>query len=346
MGWKLKALAFVFALLALGAGALIIAIPLLAYVFLPWYLNRRKNRGTDGGRAGGGGLAWAKYLGFLLLALALIALASGGEFSVLLFGGVGAALVYLGSEHGRGSLLAPAAQKESILLRDRLLPFRWCSVAQVKSSAGDMAKVLVALNEKTVVRTEGKAAAFVTLQSSALTEAEAERKMVERLRELSRLLVGSGVYLLPLEAGPALSLIRLPCEAVKLDTGNLDHSLATQSYDYLTICPRGHQVVALGAYQKRENGPSRLTTDARQPLKKPVLVWEVAKSLEQRVKLPGPDDETVFMSSLAATRGADVGERVVHNGSGRGATLLVRSLRTPEIELSRAQLRALIRTYS
>ncbi len=341
MGWKLKSLAFLSALVALGAGAAIIAIPLLLYAFLPWLLARRRRASTDGGVASPRPLL--KYSGIVFLLLGLIAFASGGTFSVVFFAGVGVAILYLSTRRsGLPSSLAP--QEESIMLRDRLFPLRWCSVAEVKVGPGNLEKALVALNERFVFSVE-KAAAFVFLQTSALTEAEAERKVVGRIRDISKILIPAGAYLLPLEAAEAVPLVRCACQEVKLDVNNLDHALATMPYDSLAVHPRGHLVAALGAYRSDSGGPWRTVARAGQYLRKPVLMWEVVKAIEQRKKPVGPDAETVFLSSLAATRGANIGERIVQTRSD-GVKHTVKSLRTPEIELSKAQLRALVRAYS
>jgi len=346
MGWKLKTAAFLFALLALGAGALIIALPLLLYVFLPWILARRRRDGGDGGTPSAGGHRWLAYLGVFFLAVSLVALASGGVFSVLVFGGLGAGLVYLGAAQGSGLPASLVPVSESILMKDRLLPFRWSSVVEVKCASGGLTRLLPALNGRFVVTLREKTGVFLLLQATALTEAEAERKLVGRIRELSKSLVAIGAYLFPVEAREASPMVSHSCERVTLDLGNLDHSLSTQTFDSLAVSPRGHVVAALGAYQSDEGGHSRVTAAANQALKKPVLVWEVAKALEKRVREGRPDDVTVFLSSLAATRGADIGERIVQVESDSTATVMVRSLGTPEVELSRAQLRALVRAYS
>jgi hypothetical protein len=344
MGWKLKALAILFALLALGAGALILAVPLLLYALLPWVLSRRNGRDRSGDTRRGNPLRWINYLGIFFVVLCVMALASGGRFSVLVLGGVGAGLLYLGKQWRSGfpGFLVP--EEESIMLRDRLFPLRWFSVAEVKVGNGDWSRALASLNERFVVMTE-KARALVVLQASALTEADAERKAVARVGEMSKLLGPAGVYLLPLEASEALPLLRQRCKEVDVDAGSLDHSLATQPYDTLVVQPSGHLVAALGAYRVDETQRQRLVAEAKRVLKKPVLVWEVTKALETRVKAAGPDDATVFLSSLAATRGADIGERIVQTSSG-GNVLLVKSLRTPEVQLTRAQVRALVRAYA
>ncbi len=346
MGWKLKALLFLIALFSFAAGGFIIAIPIFAYLTLPPLIRRKKNDGQASQEKTGGGSRPMKYAGILLLVFALIALASGGRFSVLVFGGLGIALIFLAGSHGSGISPSIRPVKDSILLRGLFAPFHWYSVAQVKVATNDVAKALSALNERFLVRFDEKAAAYVVLHASGLRERDAEEKIVDRLREMSKLLAPAGGYLLPLEGEVALPLIKCPARISKLDVRDLDHSLASLPFEFVAVSPGGHLAVAVGAYQKSEGGHNELIVDTKQVLKKPVLVWEIAKSLEKRAAWPGPDDATIFLSSLAATRGANVAERLVQNGQGSGSTLLVRSLRTPEIELSRAQLRALVRAYS
>lgn len=92
MGWKLAAFAFIFAFWALSAGALIIGVPLLLYLFYRFWSNRR--------RSGSQGVAthtrWMIYLGLLFLFLSLVALANNGRFSPFAFGVAGMSLLISG----------------------------------------------------------------------------------------------------------------------------------------------------------------------------------------------------------------------------------------------------------
>ena len=52
MGWKLEALAFLFALWSIGDGALVVVVPVLLYLFYRFWSNRQSQRARAGGRIG------------------------------------------------------------------------------------------------------------------------------------------------------------------------------------------------------------------------------------------------------------------------------------------------------
>jgi hypothetical protein len=256
------------------------------------------------------------------------------------------ALVFYGRGSGGKALGGVVPVRDSILLRGRLFRFSWLALVEVKVTTKDIAKVLPSVNERILVTIDGKARAYAVLQASGFSETGVEERVVTRIGELSRVLAPMGAYLLPIDAAVAAPLIRRRVRQVRLDTENLEQSLASTPYDTVSIAVSGHVAVAMGAYMSADNGQEQLVFHVRQAPKKPVLVWEVAGALGKRATWPGPDDQTVFLSSLAATRGETIGDRIVENGSPSKSSLLVRSVRSNEIELSRAQLRALVRAYS
>ena len=90
MGWKVNALAFLFALWALAAGAFVIGAPILGYLFYrAWSGRRRETRGTGGSRL-------TIYLGAFLLFLSFVAVAEHGTISPVVFGATGVALLAFG----------------------------------------------------------------------------------------------------------------------------------------------------------------------------------------------------------------------------------------------------------
>lgn len=347
MGWRLKALAFLFGLFAVSFGAILVAIPVFLYVFWPWIRGERRKGGPAGAKGPKVGGGWMKYVGFFFLFLSALAFVGGGSISPLVFGGLGVVLLFYGrgSSGSMPSWIAPV--KDSIVLRDRILPFRWFAVAEIKALSLDAPKVLPAVNERLLVKTGGNARAYAVLEISALSEGEAEVKLVTRLREVARVILPLGAYLLPLKSEESFALVKCSRQSVKLDMGNLEHSMASAPYDLIVIKPQGHMVESLGAYQLTEGGNSELATKSPQGLNKSVLVWEVVTTVSTRARWVPPDEETAFISSLAATRGAQIGERLVDAGSESGGqTLVVRSLNTVPVELSRGQVRALVRIYS
>jgi DNA helicase HerA-like ATPase len=90
MGWKLNALAFLFALWALDNGDLVIGIPIMLYLFYRFWSNRQS------GPPGTGRSHWTIYLGAFLLFLSLVAVAEQGTYSPVVFGASGITLLALG----------------------------------------------------------------------------------------------------------------------------------------------------------------------------------------------------------------------------------------------------------
>ncbi len=66
----------------------------------------------------------------------------------------------------------------------------------------------------------------------------------------------------------------------------------------------------------------------------------------QRVGSPQPDRYAAFLSSMAATEGETLGQRITQTAEGsKGGLVLVSSLSSPQVEMSRAQLRAVSMVY-
>jgi len=73
---------------------------------------------------------------------------------------------------------------------------------------------------------------------------------------------------------------------------------------------------------------------------------EVFKAIGSRLAWPNPDRYTAFLSSLLATSNEPVGTRILDAGAGpQSQTVVVRSQGSPPVELSRPQLRAVVRMY-
>src|SRR5271157_5101520 len=341
MGWKLSALVFLLAMWALVSWSLMVGIPLLAY-FLYGLLKRKRQRQGTAPR-GPSRVGATKWLGVFLILLSLVALVSGGVFSPVVFAALGVATLLYGKRPGARLHVGMNPVEDSILLRDRLLPFRWCAVAELKLVTRDAVKVLSAVTGVLVVRFDGKARAFLVVEKSSFGWRGAEEKVVSRLSELSRVLMPLGAYLMPLQGKEALALVNAAGEKVRLQGDDLGHALVASPYDILVLSVAGTAVERIGAFKVSEGrGGSLLKGN---PVPKPVTLWEVAAVVGKRAEWAEPDELTTFLSSVAATRGATAGERLVSVGDAASETLTVRSLRTPPIELGRAQVRALMSVY-
>ena len=82
-------------------------------------------------------------------------------------------------------------------------------------------------------------------------------------------------------------------------------------------------------------------------MSRPALLWEVFQELGKKVEWQKPDGYTTFLASMFATKGETFGERVSEAGSaGDQQQVLVQSLGTPAVQMSRAQLRGIARIYA
>ncbi|MDG6898780.1 MAG: hypothetical protein JRN24_03470 [Nitrososphaerota archaeon] len=132
-------------------------------------------------------------------------------------------------------------------------------------------------------------------------------------------------------------------EKVELDGRDLARSLAAAPFDLVVLEAAGQDVRKIGAYRSSERGDRCVL--GGEPTR-PITLWEAASIVGRRAGWTEPDEVTVFLSSLAATRGVSAGEKMVSVGDAASQTLLVRSLRTQPVELSRAQARLLMTVYS
>jgi hypothetical protein len=109
-------------------------------------------------------------------------------------------------------------------------------------------------------------------------------------------------------------------------------------------------VHSVGAYRREADGADDVKATvppARQTLSRPSLLWEVFQELGKKVEWQKPDGYTSFLASVFATEGETIGERMMEAGSsGNSQEVLVQSLGTPAVQISRAQLRAIARIYA
>ena len=72
------------------------------------------------------------------------------------------------------------------------------------------------------------------------------------------------------------------------------------------------------------------------------LVWEALEVLGEKFQVREADVYTNFLSSVCATRGEGLGERLVNEGRDGSATVMISSLGAAQVELTRPQLRAIV----
>jgi hypothetical protein len=178
----------------------------------------------------------------------------------------------------------------------------------------------------------------------------AEETLLARFQELARISAPLGAYLLPVDSGKAADGLRRSVESIELDPRGWPSSLSTTDHDLLAVeARRGGFVHSVGAYKSSDRSDERRATlpIARQTLSRPSLLWEVVQELGKKVEWQKPDGYTTFLASMFATKRETIGERVTEAGSaGDSREVLVQSLGTPAVQMSRAQLRAIARIYA
>jgi hypothetical protein len=123
-------------------------------------------------------------------------------------------------------------------------------------------------------------------------------------------------------------------------------SLKSTPFDVLVLSPQGHLVKSAAAYAKgpAKKGEATLPSAGRKLQSQP-LVWEALEVLQEKLLVQPADAYTNFLSSVCATQGEALGDRLVNEGQGESATVLVSSMGAVQVELTRPQLRAIVRAY-
>jgi hypothetical protein len=399
MGWLFKGFLAIAALFLLGAGLWWISAIIFVYLLFSSRPGKQKieravliSQPVEGAdddsaraskkRGGRFGVAWRwRYLlGGLLFLAALFGMSSGGTFSPLVFGGLGA-LCILWAPLARGGHLPEIGYsplRESTMLRNVLLPFQWLTIEELKLSSQESARALSVLHDDLVVIAppSEKPSAYLVVKQLALGYRGAEAKMSEKVRKLAGLLGTRGTYLLPLDSQEAVRRFQPGFEALKMDLGreSVLEAVGHSPYDILVVKPDGGQAKSLGAYRvdpsirEREveaviGNPNGSPVVANVPLsgraslpiardsfERPPLLWEVISCLQERFHFSEPDAYTMFLNNMHLSRGVAPGAKMslaTGDSAGRlnGSTLTVESLGGTPVELTRAQLRTIVKIY-
>jgi hypothetical protein len=385
MGWLFKGfLAFV-AVSAFGVGLWPLSLIIFAYLFFSSRPGRRKLQQTiivttpgvaaeeaqawKGGKRSKLGFEWRwRYLlGGAFLLAALIAFREHGTFSPLVFGGLGMSCFLWTplSSSGHVPRAGYSPVRESTLLRSILVPFRWMTVLELKLSSQESARALSVLHDDLVVVAppSEKPAAYLVVKQAAVGYRSAEARMAEKLRQLAGLLANRGVYLMPLDGMEAARRFSPGMDPVKMDLARdtVLEAVGHYPYDVLTVKPAGGHAKSLGAYlvERSETafaGGTEPMNDeaaprmgravlppARQSFERPPLLWEVISCLQERFHFSDPDGYTVFLNNMHLSRSMPIGQKI--NLLSGGPAVTVESLSGAPVEMSRAQLRTIVKIY-
>jgi hypothetical protein len=356
MGWKLKGAAVLLALIFLAATLWPLTLLIFAALIIPPLLRRSDRSGGEGqpgksGRPSGryGRFPVRQLVGVVLTILSFVAFVEGGTLSPWVFGGLGVLIIWGGQLPGFvGGSLKPV--KSSILLRARWNPFSWTTVAEVKPITRDLGKALSGLSQTILVTASGTPSIRIAFHRTAFSEKAAEESMLVEMEKINRGIVPVGAYLLPLDSTQAAQVLQVPVKATPISEDGWALGLSTGPYDLLSIQPQKGFADSLGLYRlaQAQEVPRPTVPSPSKRFKHPPLLWEVFKSLEGRMHWPNPDRYTAFLSSIYATSYEPLGSNIIDGGtpSPTAETVVVRSHSSPAVELSRTQLRAIMRIYS
>jgi len=361
MGLLMKAGAVVLGLICLNVFLWPVSVICFGYLALSIWMGKsaRAVRGNDPTRGSvqppkpRGSLRFRKrYLAtvFFFL-LAMISLGARGAYSPIVFFSLGALITASGlvSIGPRASRLN--AVPNSILLRSRLFPLRWVSLVEVKFGTPRMSRALSSVgSEMMLTASADKTSVYLPIRTIALSLHDADRKVAEKLGPLARALSARGAYVLPLESKEAAS--RLDWRLKAVDLALLYHrdgvkSLKSTPFDVLVMKPNGHLVKSAAAYAKlpASGRQSVLLPGPGRKLESEPMLWDALEALEEKFEVQPADAYTSFLSSVCATQGEPLGDRLLKQGDRDADTLLVSSLGTAQVQLTRPQLKAIVTAY-
>jgi len=337
MGWVAKAIILLIGLSLLGTVFWFFGIVCLGYLILAW----RTGKGAGTRSSLRGLLVRPRYLlaGSLGM-LSLVAFASGGTFSPILFLFL-ACVVFVWPRLPLGALVSRAVPlDDTILLRSSTIPFVWHSVAEVKPGAEDFARALASYEGRLMIVKPG--AVYAHVRAFALDSKGAEGKVTEELRRIAKSVTPGGAYLLPLDSASSAQAFRKKIIQIP-STGD---GLPDPGPDLLVIDSSGGFVSRSGSYNAAP-GPASgpFFPGSTKVLRRSPLTWEVLEKLGKRLRWPEPDSFSNLLQSVHASRQEALSERLAGLESS-GAKVKVQALGGDEVELSRAQLRAIFSIYS
>jgi hypothetical protein len=350
MGWLGKSVASLLAIMLFGVGMWELSLLILAIIFVPMLFRTRKGRAAPQQQ---NGKPWGKFpvryaLGGILFLLALGAYLSHGTYSPFVLASLGLLVVLWRRVpiSVPGSGLRPV--EESILLRSSPLPVSWAAVAEVKPITHDVGRALAGVTGTVVISATEAPSVYVVVERMAPSEKSAEEAALKALREMAISLSPLGAYLLPLDSKQALSLLQPSLEASRMREGDWSMALSSGTYEVLSISQENGFAKSLALFKrvdKGREGRGKVPSSPRQ-FAHPLFLMEVYKAVGNRLSWPNPDQYTAFLSSLLATSSEPIGTRVLDAGAAsQSQMVVVKSQGSPSVELSRAQLRAVVRMY-
>ncbi|HEV2226582.1 MAG TPA: hypothetical protein VGR56_07250 [Nitrososphaerales archaeon] len=348
MGWGMKVALLIFALVAVGFGAWIISMLIFAYLILSSVFKKKREHGKNsGGQADSShSVGTTKIVGGLFLVLGFVALFSGGTLSPVVLALVGFLLLFWPRIISRMPVRAKPVE-DSVLLRGRPFLFRWFALAEAKISTRDIEGSLSGVNERLLVISNPTPRILLVFSTNAFSRGSAEGRLVKQVQSAARALVSLGVYLLPLDSAEAAAASELRSLRVALNSKDLHQVISTSNYGAAAVEARHGFVTSFELYTRPDQTQKAIPilSGANERSQGLFTLRELLHEALLKNGAPHPDNYTAFLSSMAATEGEILGQRLTQTGGQNGGVLLVASLGTPQVELTRAQLQAVARIY-
>jgi len=344
MGWGLRMVAVFVMLVTLGLGAWPVAF--LAFLYLVFSFRRRREKPVyvlkqeifakperPGRRYAAGGF---------LFALALVAAASGGTYSVVVFFLVGLVVVSWPGV-GRLGLSRVVPVQDSVLLRSRFFPFAWHALVEVKLESQEQTRGVASMSGKLLLFAGKSPAMYQVVSVYALDYRQAEGRVVKALRQESRMLSQRGAHLLPSDSADAASRLSLALERLKVGTDDFE-AVSSLPFDAIAFRVRDGRLVSHRAFNVLEpNGAAAIPTPDLASFREPLFA-EVVQEIGEKHGWPGPDGFSPFLAALDASRSEPLADRIQVKGEDAGR-VTVQSAGGSEVRLTRPQLRVLARIY-
>lgn len=326
MGLMAKALSFLSGLALAGTPLWPLGLALVAYPVLTLAKGRRSMKSPP-----------LRFLaGGLLLLLASVALAAGGRLSPLVLAGSGALTIF--SPHLPPSLSSVVPVEGSVLLRSKLVPFRWHLVAEAKPAAEDYSRSLSHFTGRLLVRRDTRSA-YVLSSCFAVDRESAEQRL---LRGLDASAASTTASILPMDSADSSELLRARLTAAKGFRGEIVKGGGGLVY---SMGVNKGRIITFSSFDLGPEADPTFPSGPAVTARGSPLLWELMESLSKSAPWPGPDSLSGFVESLRSTRGEPMGERIGEL-EGSGEKVLLKTLGGEKVEVARAQLRALATIYA
>ncbi len=338
MGWKSRFIVALVGLVSFTIGLWLVGILSIVYLAISF---RPRTKGFVEGTKGKSRVPVRLILAGGLFVLSAVAFGAGGTYSPVLLFFAGLA-VFFRHRVPLGSVFAKVVPIEgSIMLRSKYAPFLWYALAEVKPGPDDFPRAASSISGTLVIFVDARRA-YAVADCRSWSRNGAESQLLARLKD-SASSRQNRAYILPLDAKSASELFRRRLSETKIPEDFTTHTPSLPEVLVVHAC--GGRIDQASAYKISAPTSSPSLPLRCKEIENRPLLWELFESIGKRSMWPGPDAYSNFLDSISATRGEPIGERL-GGLEGSDGSVIVQSLGGERIDLSRAQLRAVVSIYS